>query len=70
MDHAILSKKKCQYLPVKDIDFTSARGKKRKLDDAINHESTAQNESQTMALHINHHHLPQLAKILMTFTKL
>ena len=42
-------KKKCQYLPVKDIDFTSARGKKRKFDDAINCESTAQNESQTMA---------------------
>ena len=30
------SLKSAQYLPVKDIDFTSARGKKRKLDDIIN----------------------------------
>jgi len=27
--------KEMQYLPIKDIDFTSARGKKRTLDDQI-----------------------------------
>ena len=27
--------KNMEYLPVKDIDFSSARSKKRKLDDAI-----------------------------------
>ena len=27
--------KEVQYLPIKDIDFTSARGKKRTLDDKI-----------------------------------
>ena len=27
--------KEVQYLPIKDIDFTSARGKKRTLDDQI-----------------------------------
>ena len=29
------SLKSVQYLPIKDIDFTSSRGKKRKLDDTI-----------------------------------
>jgi len=29
------SLKSAQYLPIKDIDFTSARGKKRKLDEII-----------------------------------
>ena len=29
------SLKSVNYLPIKDIDFTSARGKKRKLDDMI-----------------------------------
>ena len=27
--------KDVEYLPIKDIDFTSAKGKKRKLDDSI-----------------------------------
>ena len=34
-------KQNVEYLPVKDIDFTSAKGKKRKLDDAINTVSDA-----------------------------
>lgn len=35
--------KKIEYLPTKEIDFTSARGKKRKLDDAL--EGTVSEES-------------------------
>ena len=37
--------KKIEYLPTKKIDFTSARGKKRKLGDALEGTSTVSEES-------------------------
>ena len=37
--------KKIEYLPTKEIDFMSARGKKRKLDDAL--EGTVPEENDT-----------------------
>ena len=39
--------KNVQYLPIKDIDFTSAKTKKRKLDDAIDTKSTVMPISQS-----------------------
>ena len=38
--------KSAQYLPIKDIDFTSARGLKRKLDGTINNPESVLNESE------------------------
>ena len=37
--------KSAQYLPIKDIEFTSARGLKRKLDGTINNPESVLNES-------------------------
>ena len=39
--------KNVEYLPIKDIDFTSANGKKRKLDERI--ASTVPSTEQTVA---------------------
>ena len=44
LDHTFLLKS-VQYLPIKDIDFTSARGLKRKLDGTINNPESVLNES-------------------------
>jgi hypothetical protein len=46
--------KNVQYLPIKDIDFTSARGKKRKLDGAIDTDTANTNV---------HHDNPQQTSI-------
>ena len=40
------SLKSVQYLPVKDIDFTSARGKKQKLDDIIDGRDSPKEKSK------------------------
>jgi len=39
--------KSVEYLPIEDIDFTSARGKKRKLDDAIDSNETTSEPQQS-----------------------
>jgi len=40
--------KSIEYRPIKEIDFTSARGKKRKLDDLIDGEDGPQMESDVL----------------------
>ena len=42
--------KSVEYLPIKEIDFTSARGKKRKLDEAIDHYSDFANTTEVVSV--------------------
>ena len=42
--------KSVEYLPIKEIDFTSARGKKRKLDEAIDHDSDPANTTEVVSV--------------------
>ena len=43
--------KSAQYLPIKNIDFTSARGLKRKLDGAINNSESSGLSKEESAIH-------------------
>ena len=60
--------KSVEYLPIKEIDFTSARGKKRKLDEAIDHDSDPANTTEVVS--VGRGKMPSESKMDLLFENL